>query len=234
MTDSAIILDYDSVLVCRHEHVLMRDFSLRLSQGEFVYLVGPVGSGKSSLLKTIYGELSLPEGRARVFDFDLRKISRRNIQALRRQMGIVFQDFQLLTDRTAYDNLDVVLRALGYKRKAERAERIAEALKAVGLENKGYKYPHELSGGEQQRVAIARAILPRPRLILADEPTANLDPESGLQITELLHRLASEMGTAVLMATHNLRAVDLYPARLIDLRALSSQETTPTQGEPVS
>lgn len=228
MTDSDIILDYNGVLVCRHEHVLVRDFSLRLHEGEFVYLVGPVGSGKSSLLKTIYGELPLPEGSARVFDHNLRKISRREIQALRRKMGIIFQDFQLLADRTAYDNLDVVLRALGYSRKAERAERITEALKAVGLENKGYKYPHELSGGEQQRVAIARAILPRPQLILADEPTANLDPESGLQITELLHRLANQMGTAVLMATHNLRAVELYPARVIDLREVAKQTSTPT------
>lgn len=223
MTTSPIILEYDHVLVCRHEHILMRDFSLRLHEGEFVYLVGPVGSGKSSLLKSMYGELSLPEGEARVLDYNLRQMSRRQVQALRRQIGIIFQDFQLLTDSTAYDNLDIVLRALGHSRKAERAERINEALKAVGLEKKGYKYPHELSGGEQQRVAIARAILSRPRLILADEPTANLDPDSGLQITELLHRLASEMGTAVLMATHNLNAVELYPARVIDLRDMTYQ-----------
>lgn len=219
MEEANIILSYKGVAISRREQTLFEDFSIELRAGEFVYLTGAVGSGKSTLLKTIYAELPLSGGdEARVLGYDLLRLRRKQIPELRRSMGIVFQDFQLLPDRTAYDNLDVVLSALGYRRAVERRERIAEVLRAVGLEHKGYKYPHELSGGEQQRVAIARAVLPKPRLIIADEPTANLDHESGAQIAQLLHSIAREMGTAVLMATHNLQLLEAYPARVIALQ----------------
>ncbi len=220
MSEQSIVLAYRDTLICRHEHILFQGFSLEVGAGEFVYLMGSVGSGKSTLLKTIYGEVPIASGQARVFDYDLTKLRRRQLPELRRSLGIVFQDFQLLPDRTAYDNLDVVLRALGCKKQAERRERIEQALRDVGLENKGYKYPHELSGGEQQRVAIARALIGRPRVILADEPTANLDAESGLQIAELLHRLSRDTQTAVIMATHNVQVVERFPARVLDLQAM--------------
>lgn len=212
-----IVLAYDDTHISRDENILFEHFSLTVSEGEFVYLTGSVGSGKSTLLKTIYAEVPIASGEARVLDFDLRKLRKRQIPSLRRNLGIIFQDFLLLNDSTAFDNLDIVLRAHGVRRALERRERITEVLYSVGLENKGYKYPHELSGGEQQRVAIARALLAQPRIILADEPTANLDVESGMQIVELLHRLAKETGTAVIMSTHNIRAIERFPARVLDL-----------------
>lgn len=217
MQERETIISYKAVRICREEHILLEDFTLEVRQGEFVYLTGAVGAGKSSLLKTLYAELPVTEGEARVLGYDLTRLKRKHIPSLRQAMGIVFQDFQLLPDSTAYDNLDIVLRALGYRNSAERKERIAEVLSAVALEHKGYKYPHELSGGEQQRIAIARAILGKPSLIIADEPTANLDAESGRQVAELLHRIAQETGTAVLMATHNLQILEAFPARVIAL-----------------
>ena len=212
----SIIIDYDKVEVHRAERMVLHDVSFQLHEGEFCYLVGRVGSGKSSLMKTMYAEVPVFSAeRADVLGFNLMDIRKKQIPFLRRKMGIVFQDFQLLQDRSAMANLRFVLEATGWKSKSEIDERIEEVLKAVGMENKGYKMPYELSGGEQQRIVIARALLNKPQLILADEPTGNLDPVTGYQIVRLLHRLASEQGTSILMATHNMQMVEDFPARVL-------------------
>lgn len=212
----SIIIDYDKVEVHRAERMVLHDVSFQLHEGEFCYLVGRVGSGKSSLMKTMYAEVPVFSAeRADVLGFNLADIRKKQIPFLRRKMGIVFQDFQLLQDRSAMANLRFVLEATGWKSKSEIEERIEEVLKAVGMENKGYKMPHELSGGEQQRIVIARALLNKPQLILADEPTGNLDPVTGYQIVRLLHRLAAEQGTSILMATHNMQMVEDFPARVL-------------------
>lgn len=218
MASEETILSYQGVQIARREHILFEDFDLELSAGEFVYLVGPVGAGKSTLLKTITAEVPIAKGSARVLDYELTRIKRRQLPQLRQRLGIVYQNFQLLPDMTVQGNLDIVLRAYGVKPPAERARRIEEALREVGLELKNYKYPHELSGGEQQRVAIARALIGHPELILADEPTGNLDSASGLAIVELLQRLAAERGTAVIMATHNRLVLERFPARCLHLK----------------
>ncbi len=186
-----------------------------MGEGEFCYLVGKVGSGKSSLLKTMYADVDIEHGeKAEVLGFDLLHLRRKQIPYLRRHIGIVFQDFQLLQDRSAKANLRFVLEATGWKSKSEIEDRIEEVLKAVGMENKSYKMPHELSGGEQQRIVIARALLNKPKLILADEPTGNLDPQTGYQIVSLLHKLADE-GRTIIMATHNMQMVEDFPARVL-------------------
>lgn len=209
------IIEYENVEIERADRLVMKNVTFSIEEGEFRYLVGKVGSGKSSLMKTMYAEVEIPRGdRAEVLGFDLLNLRRRDIPMLRRKVGIVFQDFQLLQDRSATANLRFVLAATGWKSKSDMDDRIAEVLKAVGMENKGYKMPHELSGGEQQRIVIARALLNRPKLILADEPTGNLDPQTGYQIVSLLHRLAGE-GTSVLMATHNMQMVEDFPARVL-------------------
>ena len=212
----AAIIDYKNVEVLRKEHVVLKDVTFQVNPGEFVYLIGRVGSGKSSLLKTLYAEVPVSQGEARVFDYDLTDIRRRDIPFLRRRIGIVFQDFQLLTDRSVFANLDFVLEATGWKDRQERADRVEKALKRVGMANKSYKLPHELSGGEQQRVVIARALLNEPDLILADEPTGNLDPETGMQIMAQLHQIAKD-GTAVVMATHNLLFLEMYAGRVMNI-----------------
>lgn len=217
MSPREIVVEYRATRVCRHEHILLDQFDLTIEAGEFVYLTGAVGAGKSTLLKTLYADVPIEGEVARLFDYDLTALKKRQIPRLRRRLGIIFQDFQLLNDSSVYDNLEVVLRAHGMKQSAERRLRISEVLEQVGLSTKGYKYPHELSGGEQQRVGIARALLSKPRMILADEPTGNLDPESSLAITELLHRLTRELDTAVLMATHNYAVIERFPARVLDL-----------------
>ena len=214
------LLDFKEVQIARHEHILFEEVNFRVAAGEFVYLTGPVGSGKSTLLKTISAEVPLTQGSAHVLGFDLTHIKSKDLPKLRRRLGIVFQNFQLLPDLTVQDNLDIVLRAFGVSRSSERSSRIEEALRDVGLETKSYKYPHELSGGEQQRVAIARALIGQPELILADEPTGNLDAENGLAIAELLHRLTKERGTAVIMATHNRLVLERYPARCVEMAEL--------------
>lgn len=206
------IIEYKNVEILRKEHVVLKDVTFSIESGEFVFLTGKVGSGKSSLMKTIYGEVPVSQGEARVFDYDMIALRRRDIPFLRRRIGIVFQDFQLLTDRTVYANLDFVLEATGWKVRSEREQRIDEVLRQVGMANKSYKMPHELSGGEQQRVVIARALLNEPELILADEPTGNLDPETGMQIVAHLHDIARR-GTAVIMATHNLALMDTFAGR---------------------
>ena len=217
MADTGHILDYQKVQIARREHILFDDFDLQLSAGEFLYLTGSVGAGKSTLLKTVYAEVPITKGKAMVLGHDLNQLTKRRLPLLRRKIGIIFQDFRLLPDQNVYGNLDIVLRAFGMGRSAERKEKIDEVLEEVGLGNKGYKYPHELSGGEQQRVAIARALVGNPELILADEPTGNLDIENGLAIVGLLHQLSSERGTAVLMTTHNRLVLERYPARCIEV-----------------
>lgn len=208
------IVKYRNVEILRKEHVVLKDVSFDLQQGEFLYLMGKVGSGKSSLLKSIYSEIPISDGTARVFDYDLNNIKRKEIPMLRRQIGIVFQDFQLLTDRNVHENLLFVLEATGWKDQEDIECRIEEVLKQVAMLNKSYKMPHELSGGEQQRIVIARALLNKPQLILADEPTGNLDPSTSEQIVNHLHEISSN-GTAVIMATHNLSLVDQFPGRVL-------------------
>lgn len=208
------IIDYKNVEVLRKELLVLKNVNFQLEEGQFVYLIGRVGSGKSSLMKTMYVEVPIEMGEARIFDYDLSAIRRKDVPMLRRQIGVVFQDFQLLSDRSVYDNLLFVLKATGWKNKTDIDERINEVLSEVGMEHKSYKMPHELSGGEQQRIAIARALLNRPKLILADEPTGNLDQETGHQIMSLLHRICAE-GTAVIMATHNIQLTEDFPARVV-------------------
>lgn len=193
---------------------VLQDINIAISEKEFVYLIGKTGSGKSSLLKTIYADLALVDGEGEVVGFNLNKLKKRDIPMLRRKIGIVFQDFQLLTDRSVMDNLFFVMKATGWKKKAVMEQRGFEVLRMVGVEEKAYKMPHELSGGEQQRVSIARALLNNPELILADEPTGNLDPETSEDIMRLLHAIAKE-GTATLMATHDLALVEKFSGRVL-------------------
>lgn len=194
--------------------LILSDLNFDINAGEFVYLIGRVGSGKSSLLKTLYAELQLIEGEGYVAGFDLRKLKRRDIPMLRRRIGIVFQDYQLLTDRNVFMNLYYVMKATGLKNESEIRKRIDEVLKVVSLEAKGYKMPFELSGGEQQRLVIARALLNRPRLLLADEPTGNLDPLTAEGIIRLFQEIARQ-GCAVVMSTHNTALIEEYPSRTI-------------------
>ena len=190
---------------------MLNDVDFHVEEGEFIYIIGKVGSGKSSLLKTTYCELDIESGeQAMVLDRDIMNIRRREIPALRKEMGIIFQDFQLLHDRTVAKNLRFVLKATGWKNKKEIEERIDEVLEMVGMSEKKDKMPHELSGGEQQRIAIARAILNKPRIIIADEPTGNLDPETAAYIVSLLKQI-SQTGTAIVMTTHNIPMLDKFP-----------------------
>lgn len=209
-----ILLQLEHVGICRNENVVLQDASFALDPGEFVYVIGKVGSGKSSLLKALYCEIPLQSGEGRLLGYDLTRIKRKDIPYLRRKLGIVFQDFQLLTDRSVIKNLEFVLKATGWRNKADIERRIDEVLSQVGMQNKGYKMPHELSGGEQQRVVIARALLNTPDIILADEPTGNLDLETSGQIVQLLHDICKK-GTAVIMTTHNYTLVHNYPARIV-------------------
>lgn len=208
------LIRYRDVEINHEEHTVLSDVSLQLRKGEFVYLIGKVGSGKTTLLKTFYGELDIRRGEAEVLGFNMRPIKQKNIPKLRRRLGIVFQDFQLLTDRTIHDNLYFVLRATGWKNRKLIKERITDVLSQVGMENKGYKLPNELSGGEQQRIVIARAMLNSPEIILADEPTGNLDVETSRSITGLLHTICLT-GASVIMTTHNLSLVKRFPGRVL-------------------
>ena len=208
------IITYNDVEILRNEVVVLRHVNLEVKSGEFVYLIGKVGSGKSSLMKSMYAEVPVAGGTADVLGYNLNEIKRKEIPYLRRKIGIVFQDFQLLTDRSVFDNLKFVLEATGWKNKDDMEQRIDEVLKEVGMATKAYKMPHELSGGEQQRIVIARALLNKPELILADEPTGNLDPTTSEQIVESLHEI-SKRGTTVVMATHNLQIVQRYAGRVI-------------------
>ena len=206
--------NYSDEKLKRRGELVLSDINLRVAEGEFVYLIGRVGSGKSSLLKTLYAELRLVEGEGDVAGFDLRRLRRRDIPYLRRRIGIVFQDYQLLTDRNVMMNLYFVMRATGWKNEGAIRKRIDDVLKLTGLENKHYKMPFELSGGEQQRLVIARSLLNRPRLLLADEPTGNLDPVTADGIMKLFRRIA-DSGTAIVMSTHNTALIEDYPARTL-------------------
>lgn len=206
-----MFIEYKNVDIYQDNACVLNSVNFHVDEGEFIYIIGHVGSGKSSLLKTIYCELDILDGdKAEVLGRNLMKLKRKEIPAMRKEMGIIFQDFQLLHDRSVYKNLRFVLKATGWKNKAEMDERIDEVLEAVGMTDKKMKMPYELSGGEQQRMAIARAILNKPKMIIADEPTGNLDPETADNIVALLKSISS-MGTAVVMSTHNILMLDKYP-----------------------
>lgn len=208
------VINLSGVQINQQSSVVLQDVNLQLNETEFVYLIGRTGSGKSSLLKTIYGDLPIKEGLGEVAGFDLNKLRKKDVPMLRRKIGIVFQDFQLLQDRNIYDNLLFVLGATGWKDKQLMDKRAIEVLQLVGIESKVHAMPHQLSGGEQQRVSIARALLNKPALILADEPTGNLDPETSEEIMRLLLALAKEEKTAVIMATHDMRMVEKFPGKV--------------------
>ena len=214
MTSEKFIVDLANAKVMQQNTLIINDVNLKISHGEFIYLIGKTGSGKTSLLRTLYGELPLKEGEGVVEGFNLRELSDNSIPYLRRKLGIVFQDFQLLTDRNVRDNLLFVMKATGWKNQQLMLSRSLEVLRLVGLEEKSLKMPHELSGGEQQRVVIARALLNEPGLILADEPTGNLDPDTADEIIGLLWKI-SRNGTSILMATHDYRVVEKFPSRIL-------------------
>ena len=201
--------------VYQGDSLILSDVNFTVNRGEFVYLVGKTGTGKSSLLKTLYGELRLREGHASVAGYDLTKMTWKKVPFLRRNLGVVFQDFQLLTDRNVNENLRFVLKATGWKEEKLIEEKIADVLEKVGLKSKGFKMTYELSGGEQQRVDIARALLNSPKLVLADEPTGNLDPETSDEIMQLLFNISKDYGTAVIMATHDFIVISKYPSRML-------------------
>lgn len=208
-----MLIDYQNVSIYQADKCVLQNINFHIDEGEFAYLIGKVGSGKSSLLKTLYCELDLVEGeteKAEILGRDLKTIRRKEIPALRKELGIIFQDFQLLHDRTVRKNFEFVLKATGWKNKKDREKRIEEVLNEVGMIDKIDKMPHELSGGEQQRVAIARAILNNPKIIIADEPTGNLDPETASNIVSLLKDITKQ-GTAVVMTTHNIPMLDKFP-----------------------
>lgn len=206
------LIVYKDVEIHQAEQIVLRDVNITVQSGEMIYLLGKVGSGKSTLMKTFYGALPITSGEARVLDYDMRAIRRRKLPYLRRRMGIIFQDYKLLTDRSVEENLLFVLRATGWKDKQLMRNHVNEVLQQVGMATKAYKRPYELSGGEQQRVVIARALLNSPEIILADEPTGNLDAETGREIMDLLYSI-SQAGITVLMSTHNQQWPKLYPGR---------------------
>lgn len=209
------IIDVRNANIYQGDNLVLQDVNLTVNRGEFVYLVGKTGTGKSSLLKTLYGELLLKEGDATVAGYDLRKLTWKTVPYLRRTLGVVFQDFQLLTDRNVNQNLKFVLKATGWKDEKLMDEKIADVLDKVYLKSKGFKMPFELSGGEQQRIDIARALLNSPKLILADEPTGNLDPETSDEIMQLLFHISRDFGTAIVMATHDYMVIQKFPARMV-------------------
>ncbi len=214
MNNNNPIIHLQKVDVLQQNHLVLSEVSLEITKGEFVFLIGQTGSGKSSLLRTIYGDLHISTGEGNVVGYSLTQLKSKDIPYLRRKMGIVFQDFQLLTDRTVEENLRFVMKATGWDDQAMINARINEVIADVGLINKNHKMPHQLSGGEQQRVVIARAMINHPEVILADEPTGNLDPDSSIEIMNLLLKI-SRMGTAVVMATHDYRMIEKFPSRII-------------------
>ncbi len=214
MEEKQYLIEYENVDISISDIGILNDVNFKLKEKEFLYIIGKVGSGKSTFLKSIYGEIPIRSGHATVLDYDLKRIKKNQIPFLRRNLGIVFQDFQLLTDRTVNDNLEFVLRSTGWEKRGDIISRIEGVLTQVGLQNMGNKMPHQLSGGEQQRVVIARALLNFPKIILADEPTGNLDPETGRLILQLLHDI-SKNGTAVIMSSHNYRLVEKFPSRMM-------------------
>lgn len=215
VNENGNIIEIHNATVSQEDNIVLRDVNIEIKAGEFVYVIGRVGSGKSSLLKTFYAELPFDGKSGFVAGYDLQKLRSGDIPFLRRRMGIVFQDFQLLSDRSVYDNLEFVLKATGWRKKVDMDRRIREVLAQVDMINKGYKRPHQLSGGEQQRIAIARALLNSPSLILADEPTGNLDPDTTMDLMKLLVQINAS-GVSVVMATHNHNVIASYPARTLE------------------
>lgn len=212
---SETVVSIQNVNISQGSNLVLQNVSFTVNRGEFVYLVGKTGSGKSSLLKTLYGELPLSNGTGNVVGFDLKSLTWKKLPFLRRNLGVVFQDFQLLTDRNIYENLRFVLRATGWSDDKLIQEKINDVLEKVGLKSKGFKMTYEMSGGEQQRVDIARAMLNSPKLILADEPTGNLDPDTSDEIMQLLMRICADYGTAIIMATHDIPLLDRFPSRTL-------------------
>ena len=212
---SEAVVSISNANIYQGGNLILQQVNFTVNKGEFVYLVGKTGTGKSSLLKTLYGELTLTEGTGTVVGFDLVTMDWKKVPFLRRNLGVVFQDFQLLTDRTVHENLKFVLKATGWKDEHLIEEKIHDVLDKVGLKSKGFKMPFEMSGGEQQRVDIARALLNSPKLILADEPTGNLDPETSDEIMQLLIQIAKDYGTAVIRATHDFIVITRYPSRML-------------------
>lgn len=211
------LIDYKNINIYQDDQLILKNINLNIGEGEFVYVTGKVGTGKSSLIKTLYGELAISEGdKAEVIGYNMIKLKRKHLPHLRKQLGIIFQDFQLLTDRTVEENLRFVLKATGWKSKADIEQRINDVLSMVGMNDCHKSMPNQLSGGEQQRIAIARAILNQPKLILADEPTGNLDPDTSAHITSLLQKI-SQSGSTVVMITHNMNLLDRFPGRVIRL-----------------
>ncbi|WP_067148842.1 cell division ATP-binding protein FtsE [Pseudotamlana agarivorans] len=208
------ILQLKEASIYQGENLILSDVNVEVNKGDFVYLIGKTGTGKSSFMKTLYGDLPLTKGDGHIVDFDLKTLKEKEIPFLRRKLGVVFQDFKLLTDRTINDNLTFVLKATGWKDKKEMAARVEEVLTKVDMKTKGFKFPHELSGGEQQRVAIARALLNKPELILADEPTGNLDPQTSIEVMEVLQDI-SKNGNTILMATHDYALLLKYPSKTL-------------------
>lgn len=227
-------IDYHNVDIAHNEHTILKSVDFQAAEGEFIYLIGKVGSGKSSLLKTMYGELDIRNGFAKVLDWDMNHLKRKHIPALRKRLGIVFQDFQLLFDRTVYDNLDFALKVTGWRKKADRKKRIEAVLKEVEMTDKAQKMPFELSGGEQQCICIARAILNQPDIILADEATGNLDMESSRRATSILHEI-SHKGTTVILSTHNENLIREFPGKVYHCNAgqlILSTTTKPSETIP--
>lgn len=222
------ILSLKNAQIYQGKNLVLENVNIKVNKGEFLYLIGKTGSGKSSLLKTLYGDLPLKQGEGDVVGFDLKKLNWKTVPQLRRNLGIVFQDFKLLTDRNVQDNLEFVLRATGWKDKRLIKERIESVLDKVELNGKGYKMTYEMSGGEQQRVDIARALLNNPKLILADEPTGNLDPDTTNKIMQLLFTVSKEFNTAVLMATHDYHIIQKYPQRVVRIEKGVIQDMIPT------
>jgi cell division transport system ATP-binding protein len=212
---SETVVSINQAKIYQGNNLILDDVNFTVQKGEFVYLVGKTGTGKSSLLKTLYGELALLHGTGSVVGFDLKDMDWKKVPFLRRNLGVVFQDFQLLTDRNVHENLRFVLKATGWQDERLIEEKINDVLDKVGLKSKGFKMPFEMSGGEQQRVDIARALLNSPKLILADEPTGNLDPETSDEIMQLLIQIAKDYGTAVIMATHDFIVINRYPSRIL-------------------
>ncbi|WP_338731166.1 cell division ATP-binding protein FtsE [Mangrovimonas cancribranchiae] len=208
------VLHLKDASIYQGDNLVLTDVNVDVNKGEFVYLIGKTGTGKSSFMKTLYGDLPLTKGEGQIVDFDLKTLKEKDIPFLRRKLGVVFQDFKLLTDRTVNDNLAFVLKATGWKDKNNIKTRIDEVLDKVGMKTKGFKFPHELSGGEQQRVAIARALLNNPELILADEPTGNLDPQTSVEVMEVLRDI-NKNGNTILMATHDYALLLKYPSKTL-------------------